>query len=69
MVFVFGIDLPVVEVLLMLTLVTFILLVEITVMLFVLLYQTRRSKETTLLMSDMAKTLAAISKKGSGKKK
>ena len=69
MVFVFGVDLPMVEVLLMLSLVTIIVLVEVTVMMIVLIYQIKRSKETTLIMHRMSQIFLEIERIQLGKKK
>ena len=67
MVFVFGVDLPLVELIFTFSIIAFILLVEVTVVMVILLYQLRRSKEISrilLLLEDAElRTLDKISKR------
>ena len=53
MVFVFGVDVPLVELLLAITIVTFIMLIEVTVVMLIMFYQMRRSKEITAQLRDL----------------
>lgn len=53
MVFVFGVDVPLVELILAFTLITFIMLIEVTVVMIILFYQLRRTRDVTLRLEQM----------------
>ncbi|HLC19678.1 MAG TPA: hypothetical protein VJK72_02085 [Candidatus Nanoarchaeia archaeon] len=53
MVFVFGVDVPLVELILAFTLITFIMLIEVTVVMVILFYQLRRTREITQRLEQM----------------
>ncbi|HLC74651.1 MAG TPA: hypothetical protein VJH88_02215 [Candidatus Nanoarchaeia archaeon] len=54
MVFVFGVDVPLVELILAFTLITFIMLIEVTVVMIILFYQLRRTREVTNRLEQLA---------------
>ena len=53
MVFVFGVDVPLVELILAFTLITFIMLIEVTVVMIILFYQLRRTREITARLEEL----------------
>lgn len=53
MVFVFGVDVPLVELILAFTLITFIMLIEVTVVMIILFYQLRRTRDITQRLEEM----------------
>jgi hypothetical protein len=57
MVFVFGVDVPLVELILAFALITFIMLIEVTVVMVILFYQMRRNKEVTVALEKVAARL------------
>jgi len=59
---VFGVDIPLIEVLLVLVVIIFILLVESLVLIGMLISQMNKTKKTLELMQKMADTLLAIKK-------
>lgn len=63
MVFVFGVDVPLVELILGFSLITFIMLLEVTVVMIIMFYQMRRSKETTERLIRLAHILLHITQK------
>ena len=62
MVFVFGVDVPLVELILTFSVITLIVLVEVTVVMIILLYQMRHSKEVTRHLEKMSRTLLSLEK-------
>lgn len=54
MVFLFGVDVPLVELILTFSIITFIILIEVTVVMAILMYQMRRSKEILAALERMA---------------
>ena len=62
MVFVFGVDVPLVELILAFSIVTLIVLIEVTVIMVILLYQLKRSREITGHMERMSNTLLTLEK-------
>ena len=60
MVFVCGVDVPLVELILAFSLITFIMLVEVTVVMIILFYQLRRTREVT---AELEKLLDTIKRK------
>ena len=55
MVFVFGVDVPLVELILAFTLITFIMLIEVTVVMIILFYQLRRTRDITERLEQLFK--------------
>ena len=55
MVFVFGVDVPLVELILTFSVISFFILVEVTIIMVLLLYHLRRSKELHQALLDSAK--------------
>ena len=63
MVFVFGVDVPLVELILAFTLITFIMLIEVTVVMIILFYQLRRTRDITERLEQMVSNKELVKKK------
>src|SRR3989344_7575447 len=63
MVFVFGVDVPLVELILIFSIITFIMLLEVTVVMLIMFHQMRRSKETTEKLIHLTHILFHLTKK------
>ena len=55
MVFVFGVDVPLVELILAFSLISFIMLIEVTVVMIILFYQLKRTREITTELEKLIK--------------
>jgi hypothetical protein len=53
MVFVFGVDVPLVELILAFSLITFIMLIEVTVVMIIMFYQLKRTRDVTYRLERM----------------
>jgi len=60
MVFVFGVDVPLVELILAFALITFIMLIEVTVVMIILFYQLKKTREVT---NELQKLLGSMKRK------
>lgn len=60
---VFGIDIPLVELMFVFTLIIFILLIEAVVVIMLLINHLNRSKKITELLSKLSETILAIKQK------
>ena len=63
MVLVFGVDVPLVELILAFSLITFIMLLEVTIVMIIMFYQMRRSKETTEHLVHLTHVMLHITQK------
>ena len=63
MVFVFGVDVPLVEILLALVIIAFLIFVEATVVLIIMLYQMRHSKQLISSLEKQVRRTQKMAKK------
>jgi len=63
MVFVFGVDVPLVELILIFSIITFVMLLEVTVVMLIMFHQMKRSKENTEKLVHLTHILFHLTRK------